>query len=124
MNTRLQRNQDRVAGALAQGAIGALALATMACGGGGTGAAPADLSVLPPDLVLADLKDSTYPPGPYAQEGNVNPGDVLPDFTFQGYFSPTGTMGLVSSQTYGEVTFGMLHDSGAKYAILGLGAFW
>ena len=76
------------------------------------------------DLILADLKDQSYPAGPYAQAGNVNVGDVLPDFTFQGYFSPNSTMGLANAKPYGEVTFGMLHDSGAKYAIVVLSAFW
>lgn len=119
------RNEPGMDRLLTVGAMGAFALATLAaCGGGGTGEAQADLSVLPPDLILADLKDSTYPPGPYAEQGNVNSGDVLPNFTFQGYYSPTGTMGLVSTQTFGEVSFGMLHDSGARYAILNLTAYW
>ena len=99
-------------------------LATVgACGAGVTPVTP-DLSVLPPDLVLADLKDPGYPAGPFAQAGNVNPGDVLPDFTFHGYWSPNATTGKASSQTFGEVTFGMLHASGARYAIINLSAFW
>lgn len=103
----------------------ALALATfVACGNGGPVATPADMAVLPPDLILADLKDQSYPAGPYAQAGNVNVGDVLPDFTFQGYFSPNSTMGLANAKPFGEVTFGMLHDSGARYAIVVLSAFW
>ena len=104
--------------------IGALVLASVgACGAGAVPVTP-DLSVLPPDLVLADLKDPSYPAGPYAQAGNVNPGDVLPDFTFRGYWSPSATTGKASSQTFGEVTFGMLHASGARYAIINLSAFW
>ena len=109
--------------------IGAAALtlaAFAACSGGGGGEqpGPVDMAVLPPDLILADLKDTTYPAGPYAQAGNVNLGDVLPDFTFQGYWSPSAVMGRASSQPFGEVTFGMMHDSGAKYAIVALSAFW
>ena len=105
--------------------VGLTLVALAACGGGGGDSTPpADMSVLPPDLVLADLKDPTYPAGPYAAAGNVNPGDILPDFTFQGYFSPTATTGLAKTQVFGEVTFGMLRDSGAKYAILNLTAFW
>jgi hypothetical protein len=113
--------------------VGALALAAFAaCSSGGgnhggnTDPGPGDLAVqpLPPDLLGLDLKDSTYPPGPYAQAGGVNQGDVLPDFTFQGYWSPNTTTGKASSQTFGEVTFGMLHASGARYAIVNLSAFW
>jgi hypothetical protein len=109
-------------------ALGALALAAVAgCGGNNASTpppAPPDMTALPPDLILADLKDNDYPSGPYAQSGGVNMGDVLPDFTFQGYFSPNTTMGRASSKTFGEVTMGMLHDSGARYAIINLSAFW
>ena len=110
-------------------AAAALALAR-ACGTGGTGGgtlSPPDMAMaplLPPDLLGLDLKDSTYPAGPYGQSGSVNTGDVLPDLTFQGYFSPTATTGKANTQPFGEVTFGMLHDSGARYAILNLSAFW
>lgn len=110
--------------ALAPLGAAALTLAVVACTGGGTSAGPADMAALPPDLLGADLKDSTYPPGPYAQAGNVNVGDVLPDFSFQGYWSPNALMGLANSKPYGEVTFGMMHDSGARYAIVALSAFW
>ena len=115
------------AGGAAQAAAGLLALATLtACGGAGDGTPPGpeDMAVLPPDLILADLKDSTYPAGPYAQSGSVNLGDVLPDFTFQGYWSPTLTTGVARTQPFGEVTLGMMHDSGARFAILNLSAFW
>ena len=105
--------------------VGALAMAALSgCGGGSSSTAPADMSALPPDLILADLKDTTYPAGPYAAEGAVNMGDVLPNFTFQGYWSPKETTGLSKTQPYGEVSFGMMHDSGARYAILNLTAFW
>ena len=113
------------AGGAAQTAAGLLALAAIAgCGGSATPSVPDDMAILPPDLIGVDLKDSTYPPGPYAEAGNVQFGDVLPDFTFQGYWSPTLTTGLSKTQPFGEVTFGMMHDSGAKYAILNLTAFW
>ena len=51
-------------------------------------------------------------------------GDTVPNFTFQGYFSPSSTTGLATAQTLGEVTFDMLRTSGAKYAILNLTAYW
>ena len=107
-------------------ALCAVALASVAaCGGGGTGyLTPTDLTASPPDLSLADLQDRSYPAGPYAQAGSVNPGDVLPDFTFQGYWSPNVTTGTSNKQPFGVVTFGMLHDSGARYAIVNLSAYW
>ncbi len=101
----------------------ALAVLTVACGGAGSSGL-ADMAALPPDLWGLDLKDTTYPAGPYAQSGNTAQGDVLPDFTFQGYWSPTDTAGLASKKQFGEVTLGMMHDSGAKYAILNMSAFW
>jgi hypothetical protein len=106
-------------------AVAALTLAA-ACSNSGDTAdaqAAADMTALP-DLVGLDFKDHGYPAGPYAQSGNVNVGDVLPDFTFQGYWSPRGTTGLATSQAFGEVTFGMLHDSGARYAVINFAAFW
>ena len=102
---------------------GVMALTAMACGSAASTPA-ADLAVQPPDLYGLDFKDSTYPPGPYAQSGSPQTGDVLPDFTFQGHWSPTLTTGDASTQPFGEVTLGMMHDSGAKYAILNLSAFW
>ena len=105
--------------------LAALLLAA-ACGNTAAVPAPDDLTMLPalPDLLGVDFKDSDYPPGPYAQSGNVNTGDVLPDLTFQGYWSPTATTGLAKTQPFGEITFGMLHHSGARYAVLNLTAFW
>lgn len=99
--------------------LGALVPAS-GCGGGGDGAAAADLSVLPADLVLADLKAPGYPVGPYGAAVD----DVLPNFTFQGYFSPTRTTGLASEESFGEVSFEMMRASGAKVAIVQLAAFW
>lgn len=93
-------------------------------GGGGEVAPIVDMAPLPPDLFGADLKDSDYPRGPYGKSGSVQNGDVLPDFSFQGYFSPTATTGRSSSMPFGEVTFGMLHDSGKRYALIHLAAFW
>jgi hypothetical protein len=106
------------------GNVVAAAMAIVAACGGGSESGAMDMAIPPPDLIGADLKDTSYPPGPYAQAGNVNVGDVLPDFTFQGYFSPTATTGKSNTQPFGEVTMGMLHDSGAKYAILNLSAYW
>ena len=85
-----------------------------------------DLTVPPPDQSGSDLKDNDYPAGPYAQSGNPNVGEVLPDFTFQGYWSPKATTGLANANgiPFGEITMGMLHRCGAKYAILNLSAFW
>lgn len=118
------RRRVAVASQLPFGALTLAAIAACTGGGGGEQPGPADMAVLPPDLIGADLKDSTYPPGPYAQAGGPNVGDVLPDFTFQGYWSPTATMGRSNAQPFGEVTFGMMHDSGARYAIVALSAFW
>ena len=82
--------------------------------------APADMAVLPPDLTLVDLKAAGYPAGPTGP----NIGDVVPDFTFQGFWSPTKTTGLASTETWGEVNFDMLRTSGAKYALIQTAAFW
>jgi hypothetical protein len=103
--------------------VAPLALVAAACSEGGNVTTP-DLVVLP-DLSTIDLKDRDYPPGPYAQSGNPHVHDTLPDFTFRGYWNPTGTTGLVNTTaSFGEVTFDMLHDSGATYAIIQLAAFW
>jgi len=83
-----------------------------------------DLSILP-DFAMPDLRDHDYPPGPYGDPQNgINVGDVVPNMTFQGYWAPKQTSGLASGNPFGEVTLGMLHDSGAKYALLELGAFY
>ena len=129
----LRRPKESLACRLAMAAL-ALAAASGCTPGTGPAVAddlsmepvPPDMTVLPPDLSGSDLKDHDYPAGPYAQSGNPNVGDVLPDFTFQGYWSPTATTGLASGNgaQFGEITMGMLHDSGAKYAILNLSAFW
>src|SRR4051812_34867013 len=65
---------------------------------------------LPPDMTEVDLKFAGYPPGPYGAE----PGDVIQNFVFQGYYSPTNTMGLASSAPFGEVTLDQVRTSGAK----------
>ena len=123
IKTKWSDRKHPLGGNLAAAALAMAALA--ACGGNNaTTPAPSDMSVLPPDLILSDLKDKDYPPGPYSQGGGLSAGDVLPDFTFQGYFSPNTTTGKATAQPFGEVTFGMLRDSGAKYAILNLTAFW
>ena len=101
-----------------------------------SGGAKPDLAVAasPPDLARAqgggaDLAQTPaadlampamgYPPGPYG--GAV--GDVVPDFTFQGYWSPTKTMGLATSQPYGALTFDMARTSGARYGMIFLAGF-
>ena len=135
MNRRNAYRLSSPSAATRQLALAALALASVsACGNQPTqpaddlsmAAVPPDLTALPPDLLGLDLKDNGYPAGPYAQSGSVQPGDVLPDFTFMGYWSPTATTGLANANNapFTEITFGMLHDSGAKYAILNLSAFW
>ena len=93
----------------------------LGCGAPGSGFPPSTTS----DMAVApDMVASSYPAGPYGQPGNVNPGDVLPNFTFQGFPNFTATTGLSSAQPFGAVTFADLHNSGAKYALLELGAFW
>lgn len=125
MNHLLRTRLAAASAVTGQLAAAALALVLgVACNGGGDAPAPPDLTVLPPDLYGLDFKDWDYPRGPYAQSGNVNPGDTFPDFTFQGYWSPTATTGSAAAQPYREVTFGMLHDSGKRYAIIQLAAFW
>src|SRR5262249_5286573 len=105
------------------GVAGTLALAALSACGSTNGDTSSDMTVLP-DLVLADLKDRTYPAGPYAQAGAVNLGDVLPNFTFQGHWSPMKATGKASEEPFGEVSFGMMHDSGKRYALVQLAAFW
>src|SRR5947208_2963609 len=92
---------SRVAGVTTT--IAALGLLAMACGD--TGDSSADMT-LPPDLILADLKAPEYPNGPFGGD----PGSVLPNFTFQGYFSPTQTTGYAKSlpNMFGEVNFDMI----------------
>ncbi len=112
---------SRASGAVSTVAAGLL---LAACSAGGQAPIP-DMTVLPPDLSLADLKDSTYPAGPFGDPRNgLQPGDVIPDFTFQGYFAPMQTTGLASGSAFREVTLGMIHDSGARFALLEIGAFY
>jgi hypothetical protein len=111
------------------------------CGAPPTGGQPPgeekpDLAVAanPPDLArpqgggadlaqapAADLAQPAigYPPGPYG--GTV--GDVLPNFTFQGYWSPTKTTGLATTQPFGAVTLDMARTSGARYGMIFLAGF-
>src|SRR5258706_7244802 len=79
------------------------------------GPAPRDLAPPPPDL-----SPPPYPAGPY---GNAV-GDTLPNFAFDGYWSPTATSGLASAQPYGQITFDQIRNSGAKFALIHLAAFW
>ena len=100
----------------------AAALTGSGCGGGGMEGAQSDLapSPAPPDIAVLDLKPPGYPAGPYG----ADPGSVLPNFTFRGYWSPTKTTGLANSESFGEVTFDALRTSGHRFAIVQLSAFW
>lgn len=95
-----------------------MGLALSACGGGGGHGGheePPDMAEPPPDLAL------TYPKGPYAGEE----GKVFPNHLHQGYFSPTATRGRASSLAeFGEIKMERVHRSGAKYALIQLGAYW
>ncbi|MBI5516372.1 MAG: hypothetical protein HY909_21485 [Deltaproteobacteria bacterium] len=66
--------------------------------------------------------DPGYPPGPYG--GRV--GNTLPNFTYQGFWNPTAVMGLARDTEAGitEVTFDMVRRSGARFALIQLGAYW
>jgi hypothetical protein len=75
----------------------------------------ADFSA-PPDIATVN----GYPAPPYGP----NVGDVVPDFTFQGYFSPTATTGLASAQTFGPVVFDQVRKTpGAKYMLFWFAGF-
>lgn len=82
-----------------------------ACGGGGGAAGPSDMALAPPDLAY---------PGPTGP----NIGDIVPDFEFQGYWSPGRTSGLASTNAWGKVDFDMMRNSGSKYAIVQTAAIW
>ncbi len=61
-----------------------------------------------------------YPAPPYGP----NVGDVIPDFTFQGYFSPTATTGLASAQTFGPIAFDQVRKTpNAKYMLFWFAGF-
>ena len=96
---------------------------------GGTGAQPDLVGMVapPPDLLGAGVADltasstpdlatspSAYPAGPYG--GGV--GDVVPNVSLQGYWSPTKTTGLATSELYATITFDQMRRSGAKYALI------
>src|SRR5437870_10713678 len=86
------------------------------CGSGAPAGSDLAAASLPdlasaPDLTTAPT--AGYPPGPY---GNAV-GSVVPNFTFQGYYSLM-TSGLSSSQPYGAVTFDRIRTSGKKYLLL------
>lgn len=92
------------------------ALLAMGCGSGsgdnGNPQTPADMAQLPPDM--------SYPAGPYGPDVD----SVLPNLTFQGYFSPSKTSGLASDEKFGTVTFDMLRGTGAKVAVMQIAAYW
>ena len=100
---------------------------------GGTEVVSFDLGLLvPDDLPMARSRDLTMPPpadlvappgypaGPYGNEV----GDVLPNFTFRGYWAPTQTTGLASTQPLEMISFDRVRTSGAKLALIELAAFW
>jgi hypothetical protein len=72
-----------------------------------------------PDAAPADA-DPGYPPEPYGNRA----GRVVPNFTFNGYWAPTRTTGLSREEEFGEVTFDMIRRSGARFAMIQLGAYW
>jgi hypothetical protein len=68
----------------------------------------------------ADSGIAAYPAGPYGNQV----GEVIPNFTFQGFFSPSRTTGLASAETWGAVSMDQFRRTGAKYLVIELGAFW
>ena len=79
-----------------------------------------DIAELPPDM-SRDLSRAMYPSGPYG--GTV--GNVVDNFKFQGYFSPSKTSGLASTETFGEVSWDMLRMTpDAKYLMIHMAAYW
>lgn len=112
----------RAAGPVSTVAVGLLAAA---CSGGGGNGFPLDMTALLPDMTAVDLKDQSYPPGPYGDPRNgIAVGETIPDLTFMGYFAPTQTNGLSSASAFREVTLGMIHDTGARFMMLEIGAFY
>lgn len=108
------------AGVLSSAGVAGLAMASfLGCGTQSAREFP-DLAVLPPDLLLVDMKAPEYPVGSFGGEVNK----LIPNLTFQGYWNPTATTGLATETPFGEVTFEMARKSGAKYALVQLGAFW
>lgn len=102
-------------------------LVLLASCGGSSPTPPGDHGMVDSGTPAADMGSgstdgapSGYPAGPYGSAV----GDVLPNFTFQGYFSPESTSGLSSSQPFGVVTFDQLRTSGKKYAFIHLEATW
>ena len=89
------------------------------CGGGDQQQVLPDLTALP-DL-SGDLKAPDYPTGPFGPDI----GNVLPDFTFQGYWAPDGTEANSTTMPFGEVNFDMVRAApGKRYAMVMLAAYW
>ena len=125
----LHRLTNRMLSPRLQGQLasaGAALLVAAGCGASGNGrfdeqpdlsvSTPADLAPAPD---LAPPADS-YPKGPYGPD----PGQVVPNFVFQGYFAPKRTTGTAKEEVYGEVSFDALRKSGARYALIELAGFW
>jgi len=87
----------------------------------GSGNLPQDFAMAPdlsppPDLATVN----GYPIPPYGP----NLGDVVPDFTFQGYFAPTRTTGLASMETFGPIAFDQVRKTpGMKYMMFWFAGF-
>jgi hypothetical protein len=112
----------------------ACGLAPLAACGGNTEVVSFDLGmVVTSDLTMAPLVDTAfvapefdlaaapgYPPGPYG----TAVGNVVPNFTFQGYWAPGQVTGLASAEPISTVTFDRIRTSGKRYALIELAAFW
>lgn len=72
---------------------------------------PADMAMTPPDLAY---------PGP----NGPNIGEIVPNFQFQGYWSPGKQDGLASVAPWGKVDLDMMRNSGSKYAVIQTAAIW
>ncbi len=72
------------------------------------------------DAAAPEASVAAYPAGPYGNQI----GDVIPNFTFQGFFAPSRTMGLASAETWGPVSMDQFRRTGAKFLVIELGAFW
>ena len=120
MIKRFLRSPGALAGVTSLALASLSMVVVMACSNSDPAVAGPDLSPEPPDLSLVDFKAPDYPSGPFG--GDVN--KIMPNFTFQGYWSPTSTAALATTQPFGEVTFEMARKSGAKYALVQLAAFW
>ena len=98
-----------------------------ACGSdGGT-----DGPVSTPDLAINPLADLATPPdlawprppGYPAPPYGFAAGAVVPDLVFHGYWSPTLTTGLATSQPFGDVSLDQARTSGHRYMMIMFAGF-